>query len=301
MNATSNHPLDIWQSKKVTDLLLDFFIANFLQAQIPKDFAEKLIFTAWSGRENSDRESLRKECDLIFRLAKKHHCHKINEPLPVSFLNLDKIDCFLDLGANKLTTVNYLAQKYLDIKKFIAIDIVPQGKKFFDESRSIYYQSGLDDLDILVPDNSVDFINIQFVLHHFDNLDAIYKSLKFCKRVLKKDGSILLWEESFTKNMEIDKIEEVMKLGIKTDFELTKKFYDLSNDERIEFIIVNDWLVNVSNAHMPWTKQYYDWNGWQEIFKSAGFKLVKDYCFGLRVNGLLKQGVHMQGYFKIDL
>ncbi|MCX6800378.1 MAG: class I SAM-dependent methyltransferase [Candidatus Falkowbacteria bacterium] len=293
-----NHPLDIWRNKEVTGLLLDFFIGNFTQGGISQCLAENLVLTAWENRKTLDKETLRRECDRLFRLAKKEYFYKITETLPLSLIDLSGVSSFLDVGANKLTAINYFAEKYPVIKELIGVDIVPQKKVFIDSLRSKYFQIS-SAADILpVEENSIDFINIQFVFHHFTDLESIVKMLSLCKRALKSDGTLLLWEESFAEKIDQNKLNENKERGIEIDDELTQKFYALDERMRWEFIVVNDWIINVSNVHMPWTGEYYTWSEWELILAKSGFTLSKEYDFGLRKNGLLKQGVHMQGYFK---
>ena len=66
--------------------------------------------------------------------------------------------------------------------------------------------------------------------------------------------------------------------------------------------MVNDWLINVSNPHMPWTGQYRTWPQWCELLPEFGFKLKREVNLALRrVNGKIKQGVHMMGEFVLQM
>lgn len=292
------HPFDIWKSEEVTELLVDFYDANFVKAGLPKDFGKEYVLKVWNNRNTPDREKLRKECDAIMTDAKNKIKNAPDEAEPLDLFDLSGTDTFLDIGANKLSTINYYSKKYDSIKKFIGIDIIPQRNPFDDPSRGIYCEIDSDAKSFPVKNQSADFINIQFALHHFPNLDSIQRILANCQKSIKPDGRLLLWEESFTDTYDTKLVRKNNHSGIQTDLGLTQRFYDLNEQQRYEFIIANDWLINVNNPHMPWTGQYYDWDEWQTLLSKYGFVMEKQYNLGLRINGRIKQGVHMIGIFR---
>ncbi len=292
------HPFDIWKSEEVTELLIDFYSANLVKAGLPKNLGRDYVLKVWNNKNSSDKEKLRSECDTIMTEAKNKIKYVPDEADPLDLFDLSNVDTFLDIGANKLSTINYYSKKYSKIKRFIGVDIIPQRNPFDDLSRGTYYQIDSDAKSFPIKNQSVDFINIQFALHHFLDLDSIQRILANCQKAIKPDGCLLLWEESFTDTYNMNCVKTNNDLGIKTDRNMTKRFYDLNEQQRYEFIIVNDWLINVNNPHMPWTGQYYNWNEWKTLLKKYGFVLEKQYNLGLRINGRLKQGVHMMGVFR---
>ena len=295
----TRHPLDIWKSEEVTNLLIDFFSANFKKAGLSQKMARDFVLTAFAKRKTEDREKSRETCDRILLEAKEKAKNGPDEIEPLELFDFSGTGTFIDIGANKLATINYLAKKFKNIKKFIGVDTNPRRNDFSDPKKSAYFQVDPKANNFPVKNDSVDFINLQFVLHHFLNLGAIKKTLADCRKILKPNGALLLWEESFMKNFDADMTRENNRLGIKTDKSLTEKFYALSEKKRWEFIVANDWLINVNNPHMPWTGQYYKWNEWINILREAGFGLEKEYNFGLRINGRIKQGVHILGLFEV--
>ncbi|MBL7058032.1 class I SAM-dependent methyltransferase [Patescibacteria group bacterium] len=298
MTKQSKHPLELWKSQEVTNLLIEFYELNFQKAGLPKHLASEFILTVWDNRNTDKINSLRRKCDGILLVMKRGIINRSTEPNPMDFFDLSKINSFLDIGANKLTTINYYAKKHANIKKFIGVDITPQKKPFFDSSRSIYYTINPDNIILPIKPQSIDFINIKFVFHHFKDLESITNTLNICSNLIKPGGALLLWEESFKKNFNDETYKTNNALGIQTNKNLTTKLHTLSTAKRWEFIIVNDWLINISNNHMPWTRQYYTWEEWVKLLHSYNFSLQKEYNFGLRVNALIKQGVHMIGLFK---
>ena len=294
----NKHPLDIWKSKEVAQLLADFFGANFKKAGLPSKMGRDYVLAAWNNRKTKNREALRTACDEIMLKAKEGAKNPPDEVEPIDLFDFSGVETFLDIGANKLATINHLAKKHKNIKKFIGVDTIPQRSKFFDPQRSSYFQVSPKEKSFPIKNESVDFINLQFVLHHFPDLKSIKKILAIARKILKPGGFLLIWEESFTKSFDPKNMRANKKLGIRTDKNLTDRFYSLSEKQRREFIIANDWLINVNNPHMPWTGQYYAWPEWESLLYEAGFYFKKSLSLGLRVNGRLKQGVHMIGVFK---
>lgn len=297
-NPFKKHPLDIWRSREVTELLIDFFSANFKKAGLPQKMARDFVLMAFENRKTSNRERLREVCEKIMIEAKDKAKNPPDEIDPINLFDFSGVETFLDIGANKLATINYLAKKHKNIKKFIGVDTIPQRNKFHDPRKSVYFQVDAHAKSLPMKDDSVDFINLQFTLHHFPDEGSIKRMLDICRKKLKPGGILLLWEESFTKYFDPGLINFNRKLGIKTNKTLTDKFYSLNAKKRREFIIANDWLINVSSPHMPWTGQYKIWSEWEALMYNAGFYFKKSCNFGLRVNGCLKQGAHMIGMFK---
>jgi len=292
------HPLDMWQSQEVLQLLLDFYIANFIKAGLAADSAKEFVLMAWNNQGSDNYNKIRRQCDKVILHAKKDMKLSFEDFNPLDLFDLNGVETYLDIGANKLNTINYYTRAYPEIKEFIAVDVIAQKKEFEDPSRSRYYQIDEKLNNFPLRNNSVDFINIQYVLHHFADLDLIRKMLAICAGVITKGGTLLLWEETFKKDIDLKKLLiKNNQLGINTNNELTNRFYQLSEAERWEFILVNDWLINVSNSHMPWTGQYYIWSDWVDLLKEYGFELVEEYNFGLRLSGRLKQGVQIIGRF----
>lgn len=295
----AQHPLKIWKSEVVTKLLTDFLSANFTKAGIDKNLAEKFITTTWKGKNSIDFEILRKEGDALMMQAKGVVVNQPDESDPLDIINLDGVDSFLDIGANKLATINYYAQRYKQIRQFIGVDVIPQRGVFIEPGKSVYHRVDPEAKSFPVKNESIDVVNVQFVFHHFPDLASIKRSLGICRSIIKPDGRLILWEEAFSKSFDPSLSEtNINEIGIKTDRELSRRFYNLDEGKRWEFIVANDWLINVNNPHMPWTGQYYNWREWTELLSEFGFVLEKQYNLGLRVNGRLKQGVHMVGVFR---
>jgi SAM-dependent methyltransferase len=280
---------------QTTQLLKDFYKANFQKAGIDPILADELIDSLISNLED---KKIRSKIQKVFKKAFLQLKNPISELDIRELIDFSDVKVFLDVGANQLGTLNWAAEKYPAIERLVGVDMIHQKRELFDPKRCEYYQLDLLDNPLPLKNSSVDLVNIQFVLHHFPDLESINYVLAECKRVLKPNGRLILWEESFEENVENEKLGSMNeKLGIPTNIELTTRFYNLSIEERIKFIKLNDKLINAGNPHMPWFDQYRSFEEWSDILGNFGFKLEKNYNLGLRVNGRMRNGVHIIGVF----
>ncbi len=295
----NKHPFEIWKSKKVLNLLLATWWANFKKTNIDYKVPLKFIQKVRDSKNIEDEEELILEGEGMFKNIKlnlKFASTEINE---LDLLDFSNIKSFLDIWANKLSTINYFAQKYENIEKFIWVDVIPQNKNFVDKDRSNYYQIDPMKWSTPIEDWTLDCINIQYVFHHAANIDEIKMILSISKKLLKKWWKLILREESFpVEDPDIDLLtKENNSFWIQTNAEYTEKFYNLSTIERREYIIVNDWLINVENRHMQWTGQYRSWKERKKLLSKHWFQLEKERNLWVRVNGHIKWWIHCIGQF----
>ncbi|BCX13794.1 MAG: hypothetical protein KatS3mg085_326 [Candidatus Dojkabacteria bacterium] len=282
------------KTRHVYELLLEFYSRNFLYAGVNEELAYNLINLVWEHTFEADSVQTIKK---IFKEAKKQCKNKVVEEdfLNAFHQNFLKVERFLDVGANRLDLLKTLGENYENIENLYAIDTKEKSEITLPNNKSFYFK--VDNYSQNLPEelSNIDFINIQFVLHHFPDDSSIIRLLNWCYRILEKDGIVVLWEESFEK-----KWNKNLNFPVKvfTDENLTEKFYRLNTSEKFAFIQINDWLINFSNSHLQWTSNYKMWYDWVKIFASVGFQLEDYWNLGLRVNGKLKQGVHIIGMFK---
>ncbi len=293
-----NHPdLSTYNSPNVKNLLLNFYSKNFQKAGIGYSYGQNIIKTFYDGRDNSTSEALREEINKLFNNARDLKTSQTKELDPIELIDFADVKTFLDYGANKLDALNKVATRYTNVEKLIAIDVIPQSRPFLEPSKSQYLQVTSNENWTIKPE-SVDLINIQFVLHHVESLEVITSILTNAFKALKTGGKLVLWEETFENLTDIKElVASNQRLNIQTDFDLTQEFNNLSDLEKWEFIIINDWIINVNNPHMQWSMQYRTWEDWVNILSKHGFSLQKQHNLGLRINARVKQGVHMIGEF----
>jgi len=79
--------------------------------------------------------------------------------------------------------------------------------------------------------------------------------------------------------------------GLELAEEATSEFLKLSKEEKIQFLFLNDWLMNLQNKYMPWTLNYKSMEEWESIAGSAGFHLVESHFLGAIKKRKRKQGM----------
>jgi SAM-dependent methyltransferase len=299
INLINKHPLHIWQSQIVTNLLVDFYEGNYKLAGVPESVAKNFVLKAWEKKDNTNINILLKECgDEQLKIQRVMKKIQDRESDPLDIINFNEVKIFLDIGANKLSAINFLGKKYKHIEKFIGIDVIPQYTDFMFPEKSEYHQVNPSDATYPITNASVDLILIQYAFHHFPTANAIKTCLNNCYKVLKPGGRLLLMEESFTEKFNFFDVEtNNKKYNIKTNKELTERFYNLQDSQKWEFILANDWLISLSNPHMQWSGQYRTWENWVSLLKQHNLYLNQTHNLGLRLNGRLKQGVHIIGVF----
>ncbi len=294
-------PLQIWQSQKVTQLLYEQYFKNFLAAGVANadTFTDKLVNFTFENKDKLSEIELLDNISQVFKNVRKLDTLKATEINVFDLFDIGNPKVFLDYGANKLKTTNRIAKKYPNLEKIYATDVViPKEYNFVSPEKFEYLQINPENSKVNLANASVDFINIQFVLHHVLNDKIINQIIQEVFRILKPNGKLLLWEETFENKIDVDQlVEKNNKLGILTDKDLTEKFYNLTKEQRFEYILANDWLINPGNEHMQWTNIYKSFEEWSELFQKHGFKMEKYYNMGLRVNGHVKTGVHVLTMF----
>lgn len=291
------HPLDDFNDQQVFELLAHYFEQNCKLAGVPTGMGKKLVSFVWDHKQDTDYETLRTQ-SLEKLVAIMRACNvRSEEPNTLNLLDLSNAKTVIDLGANKLAAINFFGTKFPTIEKLIAIDIVPQQKKFQYPEKSIYIQVDPEAIQTPLESEIADVVHIQFVLHHLQTRQHIENMITDAHRLLKPEGRLIIWEETFTDSYNETYLQTAIQQNVLTNKEITYQFYELNDTQKKSFITALDWLINVGNPHMPWTGQYYSWSEWLNLIKPIGFSLQRSVNLGIRLNGKLKQGVHIVGEF----
>ncbi|MBD3270274.1 methyltransferase domain-containing protein [Candidatus Peregrinibacteria bacterium] len=118
---------------------------------------------------------------------------------------LQENDFIIDLGCGNGRLLNYLYKKYLNNNfKYLGIDnsegLLKKAKAIHDEGLFILG----DQLEIPLADNKADIIFNIAAFHHIPSYKLRMKALKEMRRVLKKDGILIitvwnLWQKKYLK------------------------------------------------------------------------------------------------------
>jgi ubiquinone/menaquinone biosynthesis C-methylase UbiE len=166
------------------------------------------------------------------------------------------------------------------------------------DSRS---QPDLEDLDARIEffrnleeieASSIDLVIIKLVLHHLNDEQTAVDIFSDLNRILRPGGKLIVFEESFP-DMDCD-LASSRKYLARFNLEMsgvTADFLQLSKEDRIKFLFLNDWLMNLQNTYMPWTLQYRSMEEWKKIIESVGFKEKKSHFLGAIKHRKRKQGM----------
>ena len=70
-----------------------------------------------------------------------------------------------------------------------------------------------------------------------------------------------------------------------------REFLKLSKDEKIQYLFLNDWLMNLKNRYMPWTVRYKSIEEWEKLAVTAGFQKSGIHFIGAVAKRKRRQGM----------
>ena len=284
--------LEILENQSVLNLLKKHWINNHENIKNREEFVED-FFTYLLSVKNNDEISVQGIKKYYNKKLKEHENENLQLEFPgdmfVDILQdeLEGIEAILDFGCGKLAFLKNITDKYSSIEKLIGID--PKSQPILEnlDSRIEFFRDLKN-----VPENSIDLVTIKLVLHHLENDEEIKNIFVELRRVLRSTGKIVVFEESFSEN----KIEigDIGKYLARFDLELantTEDFLKLSKEEKVQFLFLNDWLMNLQNKYMPWTMQYKSMEEWTGLAESKDFQKQSAHFLGAIRHRKRKQGM----------
>jgi len=291
------NPLRILESEAVLSVLKKHWLGNHENLTQPEKFVEE--FFAYLVGAADQRGIANKE-------IKKHYNKKLkeywNEKLKAEkpgdmFLEmlhdrLDDVETVLDFGCGKLAYLKNMAEQSASIKKFIGIDSNSRPILVGLDPR-IEFARSLD----AVADTSVDLVVIKLVLHHLECDQEAQDIFTGLRRVLRPGGKLIVFEESFPiapcgkKEIENYLAKFACPARNLEMAEVTQDFLQLTVEEKIQFLFLNDWLMNLQNHYMPWTGLYKSIEDWIDLVESTGFQKESAHFLGAIKHRKRKQGM----------
>lgn len=95
----------------------------------------------------------------------------------------------------------------------------------------------MDATNLSFPDNSFDVILIAAILHHLNDKD-VNKVLRGAKRVLKKEGKILIMEDAKIKNLDNGIVRFIQKFDLGANIRTPDEYRDMFSSY---FLKVKEW------------------------------------------------------------
>jgi ubiquinone/menaquinone biosynthesis C-methylase UbiE len=284
---TIENPLSLLQSKDVLEVLKKHWTFNHENLIDPEKFVEDFfaeIATLTSNREinklyqkklkayRNPNLDLQKPRDMFLEIIKQE---------------LLGVETVLDFGCGKLAFLKNIAEKNNNIRKLIGVDSRSQPDLEDLDGRIIFFRN-LEEVE----NSSVDLVVVKLVLHHLDDEQTVQDIFSDLKRVLHPSGKLIVFEESFPDAIcdltEVRKNLSEFKLELS---EATADFLQLTREDRIKFLFLNDWLMNLQNTYMPWTLQYKSMEEWRDLIESVGFREKEARFLGAIKHRKRKQGM----------
>jgi ubiquinone/menaquinone biosynthesis C-methylase UbiE len=293
-NEMIANPLHILESEAVLKVLKKHWIGNHKNIKNQEKFVEEFFAFLWTlGIQKGHPVSIA-EIKKDYKKKLKEYWDEdlvLEKPgdmfLEIIEKDLRGVKTILDFGCGKLAFLKNIAEQNQNIEKLIGIDFYSQPVLENLDSR-IEFARNLE----LVADASVDLAIIKLVLHHLRDEQEAKNIFIDLKRVLRPGGKLIIFEESFP-GREYD-VELVRKYLPKFNLEMadsTEDFLQLNQEEKIQFLFLNDWLMNLQNTYMPWTSLYKSMEEWIALIESVGFQKNEAHFLGAIKDRKRKQGM----------
>lgn len=300
MNGMSNNnlqdvlenPLKILEREDVVFALKKHWKANHENLRDPEKFVED-FFAYLSQVRNEDDLDIRKISKTYNKKLKecRKECADLGRPkdmfLEIIDRQLAEVETILDFGCGKLAFLKELAENNRNIKNMIGVD--PKSCPALEElDGRIKFQRDMKG----IANESVDLAVIKLVLHHLEDDAQIKDIFEGIKKVLRPGGKLVVFEESFPEShYESGNVRDYLRqFGLEAS-DSTEYFLRLSQEDRINFLFLNDWLMNVQNSYMPWTGFYKSMEEWRGLADAVGFKEVESHFLGAIKRRKRKQGM----------
>jgi SAM-dependent methyltransferase len=120
-----------------------------------------------------------------------------------------------------------------------------------------------------------------FSPHDPDAIEKIHLFLNDLYDVMASGGQVVIYEDSYPDNDGI-----TFGCPFETmDEELTSHFLDLTDEQKYQWIVWNDWYWNIYFSglyEMPMAYRYYTMGEWKRFFHEVGFEVVEAQYWGVR-------------------
>lgn len=285
-------PLLILRKKEILAALKKQWLNNHENLSRPEEFVEDLF-------DFLKKESMQDE--ISEKKIKKFYNRKLAEywdkDLPKQkpkdmFLEimesaLQDVKTILDFGCGKLAFLKEIAKNNKEIEDLAGVDALSQPALDGLDPR-IRFRRSLDEIE----NSSIDLAVVKLVMHHLNNVHEAMDVFSSLAMVLKPGGKLVIFEESFPDQAyKISKTEKYLAKFNMEMSEATADFLRLSREDKIEFLFLNDWLMNLQNVYMPWTGMYGSIEEWKQLAESAGLKERESHFLGAIKHRKRKQGM----------
>ena len=271
------------QNEEILNFLKEIWLSNFYNSGF--EFIPEKIFKRIPEAKNFNEILSIIEEEFGNREFKKFNRKKRKEGNLNAFgykiieESLKKSKSYLDFGCGRMALIRRICREDLpDLEKIYGYDPKAQMEYIaFDQKDRVSFLDKIREVKEL---ENIDLITINYVLHHLTN-EELNEALETCRKILSKDGEIIILEESFYEEQITSLPSYFLTFQNISNQELNQKFQKLNKETKLKILFLNDVLLNYKNLdYMPWTMNYKSIDEWRTTFQEKGFEVKEVQDFG---------------------
>jgi len=286
------NPLLALRQKEVFLALKKHWLGNHENLSRPEKFVEE-FFDFLKKESLQDEVSEKKIKKFYHRKLAEYWDENLSKQKPKDMFfeivedELQDAKIILDFGCGKLAFLKEIAKNNQTVERLVGID--PKSQPIMENiDPRIEFGRSLDEVE----SSSADVAIVKLVLHHLNDAQEAQTIFSRLGRVLRPGGRLIIFEESFPDGAcDISEVEKYLANFKLEMSEVTADFLKLSRESKANFLFLNDWLMNVQNAYMPWTGLYGSMEEWKELIEPSGFKEKEAHFLGAIKHRKRKQGM----------
>ena len=176
-----------------------------------------------------------------------------------------KAGVIVDVGCGDLRLAHEIAGSMPDATNIIGTDVINYTEKTNGDPRVEFrLQRPEDGYQIPVETGSVDIVLLNWVLHHVspENITGLLSEIK---RILKKDGKVIILEDSYSER----------QAPFYESGRLFRKFHSLSAAGKRNYMTFIDWWATRVMRDLPEMNRPFNFHSgeeWVSIFEETGFR-----------------------------
>lgn len=182
----------------------------------------------------------------------------------------------IDVGAGDNMLGYVLKKNSSNAARIIGVDIVKSKSIAIDTDLEFRIQT--DQSVIPVANNEADTVVLRYALHHMSYEDQL-KILDEIKRILKKNGTLIIYENTYSHNLEPRD---------KDEYYLHKKILYLKNPMRIKLLIsvLDIFSEGIKDKHGPFPFTFRTVEEWLNLFKQKQYEIFDLIYYGMPIYDL---------------
>ncbi len=272
INKEGKSPLDILSNKNIRENIKDRLKEYWKSMRLPFSWTSPILSALLKNKADENLAVL-KVRDKFPSLTDKNssdYSRKLRDFRKKKVRNLSRrISKFIsgkviaDIGERADDLIEQILKLNKSIENAYVTDIGAFSKRSKNPKIDFIVQPSLNKTPF--SSESLDTIIVSLILHHMDNNDQRL-FIKHLISVLKRNGRLILIEDSYPENKSNESISENIKA-----------FLAFSEEEKMKILSFYDWFGNKimrSRDNIALTFNYKTMEEWENVFKKEGLNLI---------------------------